>query len=113
MALGPTPYAWFHTAFDPLLTAGARNYWKPNNFKTLSDAALDLIITTSAELPGAAPHANGGGYVNFLTDDETERVVASYGANRARLQALKQRYDPVNLFRVNLNITPAAAQRLG
>jgi Berberine and berberine like len=34
-------------------------------------------------------------------------VGASYGANHARLQALKQRFDPDNLFRMNLNIAPA------
>jgi FAD/FMN-containing dehydrogenase len=55
----------------------------------------------------AAPHATGGGYVNFLTDDEAERVAASYGANHARLQAVKRRYDPDNQFRMNLNIVPA------
>jgi len=54
----------------------------------------------------AAPHATGSGYVNFLTEDEAERVGASYGANHARLQTLKKRYDPVNLFRMNLNIAP-------
>jgi FAD/FMN-containing dehydrogenase len=56
----------------------------------------------------AAPHATGGGYVNFLTDDEGERVASSHGANYPRLQALKQRFDPDNLFRMNLNIAPAA-----
>lgn len=55
----------------------------------------------------ASPHATGSGYVNFLTDDEAERVSASYGANYPRLQALKQRFDPGNLFRMNLNIAPA------
>lgn len=41
----------------------------------------------------AAPHATGSGYVNFLTDDEAERVSASYGSNYARLQSLKRRFD--------------------
>jgi len=59
----------------------------------------------------AAPHGTGGGYVNFLTEDEGERVAASYGSNHARLQALKHRYDPANLFRMNLNIEPAAPPR--
>lgn len=57
----------------------------------------------------AAPHATGGGYVNFLTDDEAQRVAATYGTNHARLQALKARFDPANLFRMNLNIAPPAA----
>ena len=59
----------------------------------------------------AAPHATGGGYVNFLTEDEGERVAASYGANYPRLQALKRRFDPDNLFRMNLNIVPAEGAR--
>ena len=164
-ALGPTPYAGFQTAFDPLLGAGGRNYWKSNNFHALSDAAIDVLIASAAALPGpeceifvaqlggamarvkpaatafvgrdahyimnvhgrwsevqddervrawarkafqaAAPHATGSGYVNFLTEDEAERVSASYGTNYPRLQAVKRRYDPDNLFRMNLNIVPA------
>ncbi len=169
-ALGPTPYGGFQTAFDPLLAAGGRNYWKSNNFSTLSDAAIDLMISSATRLPGpeceifvaqlggavarvkpdatafvgrdshyimnvhgrwtdsrddeevrswarqtfseVAPLATGSGYVNFLTEDEAERVVASYGANYGRLQAVKQRYDPGNLFRMNLNIEPAAMPEL-
>jgi FAD/FMN-containing dehydrogenase len=166
-AVGPTPYAGFQTAFDPLLSPGGRNYWKSNNFSSLSDAALDVVIASAVDLPGpeceifvaqlggamarvapaetafvardanyimnvhgrwsdprdddkvrswarrsfqaAAEHATGSGYVNFLTDDEGERVAASYGSNHARLQAAKRRYDPENLFRMNLNIAPASA----
>ncbi|SDE07896.1 FAD/FMN-containing dehydrogenase [Variovorax sp. CF079] len=164
-ALGPTPYVGFQSAFDPLLTPGSRNYWKSNNFSTLSDAALDLVIDSVGRLPGpaceifiaqlggamarvkpddtafvgrdaryimnvhgrwsdaaddervrawarqvfqdAVPHATGGGYVNFLTEDEAERVAGSYGANYPRLQAVKRQFDPGNLFRMNLNIEPA------
>jgi FAD/FMN-containing dehydrogenase len=167
-ALGPTPYAAFQAAFDPLLGAGGRNYWKSNNFATLSDAAIDVTVDAAARLPGpeceifiaqlggamarvgatdtafvgrdaryimnvhgrwsdagddqrvrawarrvfedAAPHATGSGYVNFLTEDEGERVAASYGANYPRLQAAKRRFDPDNLFRMNLNIVPAPAR---
>ena len=164
-ALGPTPFAGFQTAFDPLLTPGGRNYWKSNNFHALSDAAIDVLIASASSLPGpeceifvaqlggamarvkpaatafvgrdahyimnvhgrwsdahddervrgwarkafqaAAPHATGSGYVNFLTEDEAERVRTSYGANYPRLQAAKRRYDPDNRFRMNLNILPA------
>lgn len=55
-----------------------------------------------------APHATGGVYVNFMTADEQDRVRAAYGANYDRLAALKAKYDPHNLFRVNLNVRPAA-----
>jgi FAD/FMN-containing dehydrogenase len=54
------------------------------------------------------PHNMGGGYVNFMFDDEAEgRLQAAYGDNYARLSAVKAKYDPKNLFRVNQNIAPA------
>jgi FAD/FMN-containing dehydrogenase len=62
-----------------------------------------------AAFSAAAPHATGSGYVNFLTEDEGERVATAYGRNYPRLQALKRRFDPDNLFRMNLNIAPAPA----
>jgi FAD/FMN-containing dehydrogenase len=37
--------------FDPLLTPGARNYWKSHNFIELSDGALDAIIEFGSQLP--------------------------------------------------------------
>jgi FAD/FMN-containing dehydrogenase len=58
---------------------------------------------------GVHPHNLGGGYVNFMSDDEGDaRVKASYGANFDRLVAVKRKYDPTNLFRVNQNISPSA-----
>jgi hypothetical protein len=52
----------------------------------------------------------GGGYVNFMLDDEADgRVQAAYGDNYRRLTLAKMRYDSNNLFRVNQNIAPAAA----
>ena len=55
-----------------------------------------------------------GVYVNFLGDEGAERVRQAYGAEKYdRLQALKRKYDPDNLFRLNQNIppTPLAASR--
>ena len=55
------------------------------------------------------PFNLGGGYVNFMMDDEADdRLRATYGDNYPRLAAVKATYDPKNLFRVNQNIQPAA-----
>jgi FAD/FMN-containing dehydrogenase len=54
------------------------------------------------------PHATGGVYVNFMPEDEAQRVSrGAYGSNYERLSRLKAKYDPDNLFRRNHNIQPA------
>ena len=53
------------------------------------------------------PHSAGGAYVNFMMEEGEDRVKATYGSNYERLTAIKQKYDPTNLFRVNQNIKPA------
>jgi FAD/FMN-containing dehydrogenase len=56
------------------------------------------------------PSATGGAYVNFLSAEGEERVKAAYGAEKfARLQTLKDRYDPTNLFHLNQNVAPSKA----
>jgi hypothetical protein len=56
------------------------------------------------------PFNMGGGYVNFMFDDEADgRLQSAYGANYTRLAVAKMKYDPTNLFRVNQNIQPAPA----
>jgi FAD/FMN-containing dehydrogenase len=162
--VGPTPFAGWQAAFDPLLAAGARNYWKSRDFADLSDAAADVIVEAARTAPGpeceififhiggaatrvpvsatafpqrsahfgmnvharwqdksadrphvewaretferTAPFASGTAYVNFMPDDEGERVKTAYGANYAKLTEVKRRYDPTNLFRLNQNIIP-------
>ena len=56
------------------------------------------------------PHSTGSVYLNFpgLGEEKEELVRAGYGANYERLAKLKAEYDPANLFRMNLNITPAS-----
>lgn len=67
------------------------------------------VVSWTREFFGAAaPHAAGSVYINFLTQDEGARIREAYGPNYARLQAIKQRYDPDNLFRFNHNIRPDA-----
>jgi FAD/FMN-containing dehydrogenase len=165
--VGPAPYAGFQTAFDPLLAAGARNYWKTHNFSTLHNELIDTLVAKVGELPGpqseiflahlggaisrrpddataymgrraqfvmnvharwdsdamdlnfitwardvyqaTAPFAAAGAYVNFLTQEEQDRVRDAYGTNYDRLAAIKAKYDPTNVFRVNQNIVPVPA----
>lgn len=162
--IAPTPYAAWQTILDPLLTPGARNYWKSHDFTGLGDGLIDVLIEHARRIPdpmteiafaqlggavsrvprtataythrdaqfvlnvhgrwedpskdqacitwaralfqAAAPFATGGVYVNFLTQDEPDRVRAAYGENYDRLVALKNKVDPTNLFGVNQNIRP-------
>lgn len=162
--IGPQPYVEWQKAFDPLLTPGARNYWKSHNFTELADGALDSVIEYAGKLaspqceifigliagaanrvaPGAmayghrdakfvlnvhgrwddakddqkcigwardffkasAPFASAGAYVNFMTDEEGDRVAAAYGSNYDRLVQAKKRFDPDNVFHLNQNIKP-------
>ena len=163
--VGPMPFTAWQQAFDPLLTPGARNYWKSHNFAGLDDGLITLLTDYINKLPSphteifigslggqtnrvavdataypsrdanfvmnvhgrwtdpadddaciawsrevfqaAAPYAQGSVYVNFLTQEEGDRVGAAYGPNYARLADVKRRYDPDNLFRHNQNIKPA------
>jgi FAD/FMN-containing dehydrogenase len=164
--VGPMPFATWQTAFDPLLTPGARNYWKSHDLIELGDGAIDVLLDHALRLPtpecevfignlgGAvnrvpvdatayphrdvqfvinvhtrwqdrtqdvaciawaramfdalAPHATGGVYVNFMPEDEAQRVrQGAYGTNYDRLARIKAKYDPNNLFHLNQNIPPA------
>jgi FAD/FMN-containing dehydrogenase len=56
------------------------------------------------------PHSTGV-YAHFLSDEGAAGVQAAYGARLRRLTALKDRYDPTNLFRLNANIPPSRADK--
>ncbi len=77
----------------------------------MSPAACARRIAPRREAAGCQPFATGGVYVNYLGDAADEgaaRVAAAYGSrNHTRLAALKKKYDPLNLFRLNQNIRPA------
>ena len=67
----------------------------------------DRIISWAKECWEALhPHSAGGAYVNFMMDEGEDRVRATYRENYDRLAAIKDKYDPNNLFRVNQNIKP-------
>jgi len=162
--IGPQPYVEWQKAFDPLLTPGARNYWKSHNFTQLADGALDAVIEFAGKLPSpqceifigliagapnrvapgamayahrdakfvlnvhgrwdeakddqggigwardffkaSAPYASAGAYVNFMTEEESDRIAAAYGSNYNRLLQTKKRFDPENVFHLNQNIKP-------
>jgi len=50
--------------------------------------------------------ASAGAYVNFMTEDEEDRVKNAYGANYNKLVDIKKKYDPNNLLKHNQNIKP-------
>ena len=86
-------------------------------------APFNFLITTQWDAPGAAdhalawtretwdamrPHLAADAYLNYIGDEGEERVRAAYGSeNHDRLVALKNRYDPDNVFRLNQNIRPS------
>jgi FAD/FMN-containing dehydrogenase len=67
-----------------------------------------IISWTKSYYDALHPYSAGGAYVNFLMGDEGEdRVKKTYGDNYERLVAIKNKYDPHNLFRVNQNVKPS------
>jgi FAD/FMN-containing dehydrogenase len=85
----------------------------PYNFLIVgmwADVAEDAkVIGWVRELWGALqPFSSGGLYVNYEAEHDVDRVKAAYSpAKYARLVAVKAKYDPANLFRLNQNIPPS------
>ena len=68
--------------------------------------AMKMIAATRAFAAAMGPFSTGASYLNFT--HEADRVWDAYGdAKYARLAALKDTYDPANLFRLNQNIRPS------
>ncbi|MGC1934843.1 MAG: FAD-binding protein, partial [Candidatus Acidiferrales bacterium] len=75
-------------------------YWKPPGGQR---AAREWIETLKTKLPVD----EDGNYVNVMEREGENSVRRAYGANYARLQHIKARYDRHNLFSLNQNIRPA------
>ncbi len=86
----------------PFLVTGEASWTDP--------AQTDEAIAWAREFWDAmGEYSTGGLYLNFpgLVEEQEALVRAGFGANYERLAALKAKYDPGNLFRTHLNITPA------
>ena len=72
------------------------------------DPANAGLITdwTVAYWDALRPFSEGGAYVNFLMDEGSDRIRATYRDNYERLVEVKNIYDPTNFFHVNQNIVP-------
>jgi hypothetical protein len=87
-------------------------YWL-NVYGFWADAANDArnVGWVKGFSDAMVPHAMAGQYVNFLGADDSDpaqKALAAYGPTKLeRLAALKRRYDPENLFRLNHNIPPS------
>lgn len=92
-------------------TAFGHRRW-PYNFLVTSmwtdPAASETNIRWTREFWEAMrPFLADAVYVNYLGEENAERVQAAYGAEKyGRLVALKNKYDPTNFFRSNQNIKP-------
>jgi FAD/FMN-containing dehydrogenase len=72
--LGPVPYTAWQQAFDPLLTPGARNYWKSHNFDGLDDGLLDVTVEYAGRMPSGQCEifiAQLGGEMSRVAPDAT------------------------------------------
>ena len=72
--IGPHPFVGWQAAFDPLLTPGARNYWKSHNFTELGDGAIDVLLDHVSKLPSAECEVfvgHLGGAINRVPVDAT------------------------------------------
>jgi FAD/FMN-containing dehydrogenase len=79
------------------------------NIAAFYDGPEDRIVRTAwvEDFAAALKQGDDGAYVNFLVDEGEARIRAAYpGSTWDRLRAIKARYDPTNLFRLNQNIPP-------
>jgi FAD/FMN-containing dehydrogenase len=72
--ISPHPFAGWQTALDPLLTPGARNYWKSHAFAAVADGLIDVLADYANKLPSAETElafVQLGGAINRVAADAT------------------------------------------
>jgi FAD/FMN-containing dehydrogenase len=100
MARVPADATAFAHRASRIMANVAALYGRPEEKATHEAWATDFSATLR--------QSDGGAYVNFLGEEGEARVRAAYpGRTWERLAAIKARYDPTNLFRLNQNIPPA------
>jgi FAD/FMN-containing dehydrogenase len=94
-ALGRRDVRWVYHALS---------LWMEPDQQT-AEAHIAWAKALSADI---APQTTTGVYLNYTSDQGEERVRSAYGPDKyARLVALKDEYDPSNLFHLNQNIKPS------
>ena len=94
-------------------TAFGHRAW-PYNFLVTSawsdPTVTDRNIAWTREFFDAMkPFLVNASYINYIGDEGIEGLKGSYGeAKYSRLAAIKSKYDPINLFRMNQNIPPVS-----
>jgi FAD binding domain/Berberine and berberine like len=105
MARVPAEATAFAHRSLPFMVNVVALYERPNKAPELEPWLTDFTVALRQEGEGAA-------YVGFLGDEGEGRIREAYpGSTYERLAAIKGRYDPTNLFRLNQNIPPATGQK--
>jgi FAD/FMN-containing dehydrogenase len=100
MARVPADATAFAHRSSPIMVNVAAFYQGPED-RPIREAWVDQVASELVQ-------DDDGAYVNFVGDEGEERIRAAYpGSTWDRLAAIKARYDPTNLFRLNQNIPPA------
>ncbi|MFJ8036441.1 MULTISPECIES: FAD-binding oxidoreductase [unclassified Streptomyces] len=115
----PVPTSTQHLLFPQggAIAAGPHEYpvpyrdaaWAAHPFAIWADPADDerAVAWVRDVRADVRPWSTGAVYLNFIGDEGRERVRAGLGEENAlRLEKVKRRYDPDNVFRFNHNIRP-------
>ncbi len=117
------PTTWCVVALEHMMGGAVARVGEDDTAFANRDAIYSLLILGRTDDPagdGAVrewvrglwkavePYSTGGVYVNYMGQDEAERIGEAYGTDHyARLAKIKNQYDPANLFRLNQNIAPS------